>query len=382
MNIEITELSRSYLQKIQKELGEYFDVKEIISYQEIIEYALYRTSEQVQSHYGELIMAILGPFESFKFEKNNKVISHEIKEIFEDILDSLLLIEKIVITKHFGINCECLTIEEIAKELQTTKLKVKNIEDKALRKLRHPTRGDRLKILTRCINQNLLIKDVENKITNQIKKPVSKRVSLEGAKKLGFIEIALEQGTPSWHDWRMNGVGSSDAAVITNSSPYRSLNSLVKEKVSKKASSFENQAMRDGKELESVARRIFEKNNGVLFRPACLQSMSYEWLRASVDGISEDNNAVIEIKCGQKIYEKINKKEPLPRYYYAQLQHILAVTGLEKIGFVCYWKNNNLIHFDVERDELFIEKLILEGTKFWNNVVVERRKMDNSYDAK
>jgi hypothetical protein len=55
---------------------------------------------------------------------------------------------------------------------------------------------------------------------------------------------------------------------------------------------------------------------------------------------------------------------------------------LEKIGFVCYWKNNNLIHFDVERDELFIEKLILEGTKFWNNVVVERRKMDNSYDAK
>jgi len=98
------------------------------------------------------------------------------------------------------------------------------------------------------------------------------------------------------------------------------------------------------------------------FTPVCIQSKIYPWLRASLDGLSYDESRVVEIKCGEGVYRKTYYSRRVPSYYYAQLQHILAITGLPSIDFWCFLPNNPYIHLVVERDNKYIG-LLLEAEK-------------------
>ena len=123
--------------------------------------------------------------------------------------------------------------------------------------------------------------------------------------------------------------------------------------------------MRRGQELEPYARNEFEIEFGVTLDPACLQSTRYDWLRASVDGIAVDENFVVEIKCGEKAYQYSATKRSVPRYYYGQLQHILAVTDLKAVDYWCYLPSRPCIHIRVARDEPYIKRLLKAEKEFW-----------------
>jgi predicted phage-related endonuclease len=69
--------------------------------------------------------------------------------------------------------------------------------------------------------------------------------------------------------------------------------------------------------------------------PSCLQSTRFEWLRASVDGLSVEKNAAVQIKFGDSVHRKSSATHKVPDYYYGQLLHILAVTGFGSIDFWC-----------------------------------------------
>jgi RNA polymerase primary sigma factor len=67
----------------------------------------------------------------------------DISQLVEQIkysLDTLIEREKEILTRRFGINRSAQTLDEVARELQMTRERVRQIEAKALRKLRHPTR--------------------------------------------------------------------------------------------------------------------------------------------------------------------------------------------------------------------------------------------------
>ena len=73
-------------------------------------------------------------------------ISHELKETVADILDSLTPRECKVLKLRFGIDMpNDWTLEEVGKLMGCTKERVRQIEAKALRKMRHPSRSDKLK---------------------------------------------------------------------------------------------------------------------------------------------------------------------------------------------------------------------------------------------
>jgi len=157
MNIEITELSAQYIQKIQEELQEFYDDSEI-SPKEIIEFALsqtttYQSFEQIQvpSPHARLLMAIFGDeFGGFKFDKKYPNYPSVGSECIEYILDSLTPREAKVLRMHFGIGMSTdHTLEEIGKEFDVTCERICEIEAKALRKMRHPSRSDRLESLFR-----------------------------------------------------------------------------------------------------------------------------------------------------------------------------------------------------------------------------------------
>ncbi len=69
-----------------------------------------------------------------------------LKEQLEDVLTTLTEREKKVLKLRFGINDGCpRTLEEVGSIFNVTRERVRQIEAKALRKLRHPIRSKKLK---------------------------------------------------------------------------------------------------------------------------------------------------------------------------------------------------------------------------------------------
>ena len=179
--------------------------------------------------------------------------------------------------------------------------------------------------------------------------------------------VDVEQGTEVWHNWRDQGLGASDAPVVMGENPWKSRAELLHEKRLRIRPPV-NSAMARGTALEPTARRCYVERTGIEVHPACLQSTRFEWLRASVDGLSSDGRSVVEIKCGEGVYKKSASTGTVPGYYIGQLQHILAVTGLEAIDFWCYLPRRSEVHLLVERDEHYIERLLVAEEKFWNEL--------------
>jgi RNA polymerase primary sigma factor len=69
-----------------------------------------------------------------------------LKDQLNEVLSELSDREKRVITLRFGLeNDRPLTLEEVGKEFHVTRERIRQIEAKALRKLRHPSRSRKLK---------------------------------------------------------------------------------------------------------------------------------------------------------------------------------------------------------------------------------------------
>ena len=92
------------------------------------------------SHLGDFIedQATLAP--------NDAAMYSSLRDVTKDILDSLTPREAKVLRMRFGIEMNTdHTLEEVGKQFDVTRERIRQIEAKALRKLRHPSRSERLK---------------------------------------------------------------------------------------------------------------------------------------------------------------------------------------------------------------------------------------------
>ncbi|MCY7319367.1 MAG: sigma-70 family RNA polymerase sigma factor, partial [Ramlibacter sp.] len=68
------------------------------------------------------------------------------RDVVKDILDSLTPREAKVLRMRFGIEMSTdHTLEEVGKQFDVTRERIRQIEAKALRKLKHPSRSDKLR---------------------------------------------------------------------------------------------------------------------------------------------------------------------------------------------------------------------------------------------
>ncbi|KXO17149.1 RNA polymerase sigma factor RpoD [Peptoniphilus sp. GNH] len=96
--------------------------------------------EEEDSHLGDFIPDedILSPSDAATFTL--------LKEQLEEVLETLTDREKKVLTLRFGLDDgRARTLEEVGKEFDVTRERIRQIEAKALRKLRHPSRSKKLK---------------------------------------------------------------------------------------------------------------------------------------------------------------------------------------------------------------------------------------------
>ncbi len=184
--------------------------------------------------------------------------------------------------------------------------------------------------------------------------------------------VDIDQKTSAWYKWRSQGLGASDAPAIMGENPWKSRQQLLKEKINEL--NFEgNNATRRGIQLEPEARRCYEQKTGIKMHPVCIESTKFNWLRASVDGFAYDGSSVVEIKCGESIYRQTTSERCVPQYYFGQLQHILAVTGLGKIDFWCYLPGRPAVHIHIDRDNHYIDRLITIEMEFWRELTNRRQ---------
>ena len=192
-----------------------------------------------------------------------------------------------------------------------------------------------------------------------------------------FITVGLEEGTQEWREWRHKGIGASDAPVIMGESRLKNVAELLEEKCGPALDFGRNDRSIRGSDLEPDARRRYMAKTGKQVIAACIQSSRYDWLRASVDGLSLTHDSVVEISCGSSIYWRTAKSLRVPPYCFGQLQHILAVTGFESVDFWCCSPGCNDLLLRVERDDVYIERLLeLEG-EFWKHVAMRRSLVAN-----
>ncbi|HEX4797848.1 MAG TPA: RNA polymerase sigma factor RpoD [Burkholderiales bacterium] len=92
------------------------------------------------SHLGDFIedQATLAP--------NDAAMYASLREVTKDVLDSLTPREAKVLRMRFGIEMNTdHTLEEVGKQFDVTRERIRQIEAKALRKLRHPSRSEQLR---------------------------------------------------------------------------------------------------------------------------------------------------------------------------------------------------------------------------------------------
>ena len=190
---------------------------------------------------------------------------------------------------------------------------------------------------------------------------------------MSYTIVNLQQGTKEWLEWRSQGIGASDAPTIMGENPWKSAAYLLQEKCGQKKTYGPNAAMARGTALEPEARKRYETKVGIRVVPACLQSVKYEWLRASVDGLATDGSTIVEIKCGESVYHKTSTSRAVPDYYYGQLQHILAITNFQSVDFYCYLPERPEVHLRIARDDSYIKRLLDAEYLFWQKILKNRK---------
>ena len=96
--------------------------------------------EEEDSHLGDFIE------DEQALAPTDVVASNLLKEQLLEILDTLTPREEKVLRLRYGLDDgKPRTLEEVGKEFNVTRERIRQIEAKALRKLRHPTRSKRLK---------------------------------------------------------------------------------------------------------------------------------------------------------------------------------------------------------------------------------------------
>ena len=167
--------------------------------------------------------------------------------------------------------------------------------------------------------------------------------------------------------------GGSDAAAILGLSPWKSRLQLWAEKSGIVKDTKENPAMEWGTRLEAVIFDKFKEQHRELqvFGGWQFVHPEYHFIVGHVDGTIIDKlateDAVLEIKTANA-YSGREWETGVPTYYLCQVQHYMAVTGWLKCYVAVLIGGQDYREYIILRDDAFIEKMIAEEVKFWEEV--------------
>ena len=189
--------------------------------------------------------------------------------------------------------------------------------------------------------------------------------------------VKLDQHSPEWLQWRKEGIGASDSGIIMGVNPWRSIDQLLDEKTADDIFQMKpNKAMQRGIDLEPVARMLHTKRTMIEMPPVVMEDEENPFLKASLDGYSQQHNVSLEIKVPRKEDHMCAYQGRVPDKYIYQCQHILMVSKAKILHYVSY--NGKSIHNVYVLPDKTIQAQLLDKEKeFWGEVLKRREDKKN-----
>ena len=191
---------------------------------------------------------------------------------------------------------------------------------------------------------------------------------------VGTKDMPKEQ----WLLLRKQGLTGTDAGAITGLNPYVSAFDVWTDKTSDTIEDSDNEAMRQGRDLEAYVAQRFTEETGLKVRNVnfICQNEEHPILLADFDRLVVGENAGLECKTVSPYSADRWVDGQIPPWYEMQVQHYLAVSGYDRWYIAALVFGKEFIVRCIERDEDMIKNLIIIEERFWNENVLKKSMPD------
>lgn len=177
-----------------------------------------------------------------------------------------------------------------------------------------------------------------------------------------------------WLAYRKRGIGGSDAGAVCGLNPYRTAIQVYYDKTTTEIQQTDNEAMRQGRDLEDYVARRFMEATGKKVRRA--NAMYYHddhpFMLADVDRMIVGENAGLECKTASPYMEDKWKDGNVPVHYLIQCHHYMGVCGADAWYIAALILGRGFVYYRIDRDEELISSLIQIETDFWKEHVLKK----------
>ena len=175
-----------------------------------------------------------------------------------------------------------------------------------------------------------------------------------------------------WLKIRRTGLTGTDIGAITGMNPYSSAFQVYHDKLSEEIEDFDNEAMRQGRDLEEYVAKRFTEETGLKVRRAnaVYQNEDYPFMLADFDRLIVGEEAGLECKTVSAYSADRWSNGKIPLHYQMQVQHYLAVSGYKVWYVAALIMGREFVIRKIERDEELIRNLIIIEKRFWEDHVL------------
>lgn len=186
-----------------------------------------------------------------------------------------------------------------------------------------------------------------------------------------------------WLERRRHTIGGSDAAGIVGLSRYATPYTVFLDKTGRLPDKADNEAMRQGRDLEDYVAKRWEEATGKKVRrlQAMLYNPAYPFAHADVDRMVVGEDAGLECKTTATLDIRQFSGVEFPEKYYAQCVHYMAVTGAKRwyLGVLVFGRG--FFVFTLERNQAEIDALMAAEAAFWDKVENDTPPAPDGSDA-
>ena len=189
------------------------------------------------------------------------------------------------------------------------------------------------------------------------------------------MKISLKNvSREDWLKLRKTGIGGSDAGAICGVNNHRSAGDVYLDKISDEIEKIDNEAMRQGRDLEDYCVQRFMEATGLKVKRSNFfyRSEEYPFMLANVDRVIIGENAGLECKTCSAYSADQWKDGAIPESYQIQCQHYMSVMGWAYMYIACVILGKGFVYQKLNRDDRLIEGLIAIEQNFWNEHVQKR----------
>lgn len=184
----------------------------------------------------------------------------------------------------------------------------------------------------------------------------------------------LGMGKEEWLLYRKRGIGGSDAAAVCGLNPYSSPLQVYLDKTGADIGDYDNEAMRQGRDLEDYVARRFMEATGLKVRRA--NAIYYDekrpFMLADADRLIVGQDAGLECKTVSPYNADAWKDGRIPLHYQIQCYHYMSVFGADKWYIAALIFGRDFLVREIPYDPEIIGNIRQMETDFWRSYVEKR----------